>query len=244
MGLYETLALAYDSLFPPNPATARFLGPPPYPAAEALDMGCATGSEALALAAMGWVARGVDPSGAMVAAARERRAAAGSVAASTSFVTGGMLDVDALCQPASLSLLLCLGNTLPHLHGPSELDTFAAMAFRALEPGGRFVAQILNYDRILAERPPSLPPIRTGALCFLRSYRYREDGYVDFLTEFGDGTETVRDRTALYPLRPRELRSALENAGFAASAAFSDWERSPFSSAASTALILDAYKAR
>ncbi|TFG79541.1 MAG: SAM-dependent methyltransferase, partial [Spirochaetales bacterium] len=56
MGLYETLADVYDDVFPVNPMTLSFIGAPSRSGARLLDLGCATGGHALALAEAGWTA--------------------------------------------------------------------------------------------------------------------------------------------------------------------------------------------
>jgi len=242
MGLYETLAADYDAIFPTAPATAAFLGPPPRDGARALDAGCATGSHALELARLGWTVLGLDPAPLMVAAARSREQPSGP--GSARFGTGGMLDLGAAAPPGSLSLLLCLGNTLPHLAGRNELDAFAAMAAESLEPGGRLVIQLLNYDRILRDRPSALPELGANGRVFRRSYGYRDDGYLDFITEFGSGGDWGRDLTRLWPLGPGELREALGGAGLAGIREQSGWDRSAFDPADSVVLILEAFRPR
>jgi len=240
MGLYETLALAYDELFPPAPAARGFFGPPPGPSgprALALDLGCATGAHAAMLAELGWSALGVDPSEAMVRAAEERYAGE----AGARFATGTMLDVNRLSPPGAASLILCVGNTLPHLRR-AELGEFFARSAAALAPGGRLAVQLLNYAKLLAERPGSLPEIRAGSWLFRRSYRYRDDGSVVFATELSNadgGGGVERGETTLTPFTADEATRAAAAAGFTAAGVYASWKREPFSPAASAIALID-----
>lgn len=244
MGLYETLVLAYDELFPPAPAARAFLGPPPGASgsrATALDLGCATGAHAAMLAELGWSALGVDPSEAMIRAAEERYAGNADVR----FAKGTMLDVNGLAPPGAASLILCVGNTLPHL-GRAELGEFFALSAAALRPGGRLVVQLLNYAKLLAERPGSLPEIRAGSWLFRRSYRYRDDGSVIFATELSNadrGGGVERGETALTPFTADEVLEAAAAAGLTATGVYASWTREAFDPTASAVALIDLRRA-
>lgn len=273
MAIYETLAKAYDELFPPAPEAAAFIGraigsseqknevddrpwrngagragaAAPTRGKPAIDLGCATGAHVALLAGLGYEALGVDPSEAMLAEAARRHGYL-SATGRASFRSGGMLDVDALVEPGGAALVLCVGNTLPHL-ARSELSSFLGKAARALEPGGRLVVQLLNYGRLLAERPERLPDIRAGGWLFRRSYRYRADGLVEFDTELsrldgagvpsGNPSGADRGSTTLTPFAVDELLEAASEAGLEARGAYSSWARQPFEPSSSMVALLE-----
>lgn len=239
MGLYETLADVYDDVFPVNPMTLSFIGAPSRSGARLLDLGCATGGHALALAEAGWTAVGLEPSSTMLAAAKAKARLAPPGTGKPEFLRGGMLDLDRLFERGKFALVLCLGNTLPHLDGPPELERFLLQSRRILEPGGRMVIQLLNYRRILEKRPESLPDIRIGSVDFKRAYRYRKDGLIDFQTSLKDGV-TRSDVTTLFPFLPGEVRGALTGAGFALGDSLGSWSGSPFDERNDAFIILDA----
>ncbi|PKL23807.1 MAG: hypothetical protein CVV47_13430 [Spirochaetae bacterium HGW-Spirochaetae-3] len=241
MGIYETLVTAYDELFPPAPAAQAFFGyARPKRAgrpALAIDLGCATGAHVALLAGTGWSALGVDPSAAMIAAANERHGDLAGIR----FATGSMQDVDGLAPPGSASMILCVGNTLPHL-GRSELGGFFSRSAETLEPEGRLVVQMLNYAKLLAERPASLPDIRAGSWLFRRSYRYGDDGSVVFATELsetGGAENPERGETVLTPFTVDEALAAAGAAGFSALGVYASWNRDRFDPAASTVALID-----
>lgn len=255
MALYETLVEAYDLIFPVHPGAAAFFGgPPPGRPSTAIDVGCATGAHAELLSELGWDTLGLDPSAGMIAEANRRAAAAAvrqpategrSEAGSLRFEAGGMLDLPGHAARSSVSLVACLGNTVPHLASGSELMAFFLAAAEVLAPGGRLVVQQLNYAKILAERPASLPLVVAGPWKFGRSYRYRDDGRLDFVTSLeGDGRDAAADVTTLSPFLPSDLAEAADAAGLGPLGRYGGWDRSAFDEAGSIVLLEEWLKSR
>jgi hypothetical protein len=77
---------------------------------------------------------------------------------------------------------LCLGNTLPALIGVETCRACWLACGAGLLPGGVFVAQQINYDRILAQGLHALPVRRLaddgGELVFERVLAPQDDGIV------------------------------------------------------------------
>ncbi|PKL08597.1 MAG: hypothetical protein CVV51_08120 [Spirochaetae bacterium HGW-Spirochaetae-7] len=244
MALYESLARAYDGLFPPAEAARSFLGAPAAsgagkPASRfAADLGCATGAHVAMLARLGWQALGLDPSESMIRAARERHGGL----AGASFAIGGMLDVDRRAPDGGYGLVLCIGNTLPHLGGRDELGAFFGKAASVMAPGGRLVLQVLNYESILRRRPASMPDIHADGWTFRRSYRYRNDGLLDFLTELSSADETLSDGTALMPFTVGDILSASGARGFSAEGMYSSWQGDQYDEATSFVALIDLHR--
>ena len=111
MDLYTALAAHYDDVFPVTPAKLGFarsiVGDPPQ---RILDIGCATGSLAIALAQEGHRVTGVDLDAEMIELAR-RRPGGGAV----EFRAMDMRDVAPSLPAGAFDTVLCLGNNLPHL---------------------------------------------------------------------------------------------------------------------------------
>lgn len=241
MGLYESIARAYDALFPPAEAARSFLGSPatiddlqsasPF----AVDLGCATGAHVAMLAGLGWDALGLDPSEAMIQAAQ---ALHGGIPKAR-FAMGGMLDVDKGAPDGGYGLILCAGNTLPHLGNLDELDAFLGKVARAMSPGGRLVLQLLNYASLLRRRPASLPDISAGGWTFRRSYRYRDDGRLDFITELSSKVETLGDSTTLTPFTVENVLAAAGTAGFSATGIHTSWKGDAFDVVSSATVLID-----
>lgn len=252
MANYDNLASVYDALFPPASTTGDWLwtiaskaaaaeGRQPHP--RILDIGAATGSDCLALARRGAEVTGLDPSPAMLAVAMEKAEAAGLEA---SFKEGGMLDAARYFAPASFDLILCLGNTLPHLDGAQELARFLADTRRLLSRAGVLVLQLINYDLALerlGRNAFSFPEIRQNGMIFKRRYVKAGEERLSFITELEKpGAKAMVDETELCPFRPGELDQALVKAGFEESEKRSGWTSPSFDPERDLYLIVTAHK--
>jgi SAM-dependent methyltransferase len=240
MIFYDSLAQVYDELFPLNPATVAFIAQPPRKDSLAVDLGCATGSHSLALAKGSWRVVGLEPAEGMLAEARKQAAELG-LEKRVLFRQAGMLEMSANVQAGSAALVLCIGNTLPHLRDDHELALFFKEAAQALEAGGRLILQTLNYQKILAEKPMKLPDLRLGDKVFTRRYRYRSDGAIDFMTSFGPKTagERPENSVRLYPFTPGAIVAAADRQGFAPRGIYASWTEGGFDPQASDTLVLD-----
>jgi glycine/sarcosine N-methyltransferase len=258
MALYASLASSYDDLFPPNPEATAFLeglaaslagaGSPGAHAEglraqteglraqteglRALDLGCATGSQALALAARGWTVLGIDSEEAMVSRAREKALREG-LSHRASFLCADALGLGRSRRqalgPLGFDLVLCLGNTLPHFRGEGA-SAFLSTSLEFLAPGGALVLQTVNYSLPGLGPGHSFPPLRAGGTTMLRRYEAstEESGTLRFVVELeGVGGREV-DETLLEPRSPALLASLLAKAGFSAPRLFSGWEGGPF----------------
>jgi glycine/sarcosine N-methyltransferase len=234
MGIYALLASAYDDLFPQPPAATTFLDAlRPRDGARRralLDAGCATGSQALALAALGWRALGVDSEESMIRVARAKAASLG-LAGEASFEAADMLDLIGTLPAGGLDLVACLGNTLPHL-GPGGAAAFLAEASRVLAPGGALVVQALNYARPGVGPGFAFPELRAAGAVLRRRYESPpegESGALAFRVELELGKSApLAESMILWPLAPSDLASLLGAAGFGAPSLHSGWEGGGF----------------
>jgi len=144
-----------------------------------LDLGCGTGEHARHFAERGYRVLGIDRSATQLAAAAEPPLPPG-----LSFATGDLTSFETT-GAERFGTALCLGNTLVHLLERSDLVAACKGVFSALLPGGAWLAQILNYERIFARRERSLPVNvleRDGEeLVFLRLMRLLPGGRVIFV---------------------------------------------------------------
>ncbi len=212
MDFYETLAPHYDFFFPPNPATMEFIKrTKPEGSRRAYDAGCATGSAALDLARAGWSVLGVDLCAPMIDLARKK---ADSLRLDTvRFECGDMTEERFIGEGNPWSLVLCLGNTLPHLGADSMLRFFQSIK-RRMEPEGLFVIQTLNYAHPEIVAGFVFPELEADQAILRRTYTARSDGGLWFDTEILEGGRIHEDRTVLTPVTPGTQRLFLERAGF------------------------------
>ena len=111
---------------------ARWLATLPLPAGQGrvLDLGAGFGATAIPLARAGHRVVAVDTSAALLGELAELAEAA-SVACVHGDLVAAVRD-----QPAAWDLILCVGDTLPHLASHAEVEELLAALARGLTPGG------------------------------------------------------------------------------------------------------------
>jgi glycine/sarcosine N-methyltransferase len=212
------------------------------------DLGCGTGEHARYFAALGIRARGLDLSPSMIEDAR-REGESESIA----FVQGDVRDADALLG-GGFGAAICLGNTLPFLETDADLDAAFGAAARLLLPGGRFLFQILNYERLRARGERALPvnvqASDDGEIVFLRLLGWPDETRVLFFpttlrlrADSEEPVEVVRTRRVVLRAWTRtDVVPLLARAGFAQIELFGAMERRAFEPLASSDLVVLARK--
>jgi len=136
----------------------------------------------------------------------------------------------------AFGLVLCMGNSIPHITAPARLLQVLCGFRKLTAPGGLVCIQTLNYDRILAKRERIVSIDRQGEREFIRFYDFPADGGAIRFNLLRvqwpkSGSEPVRydlHGTLLYPYRKRELQEALECAGFAIEGMYGSLALDPF----------------
>ena len=234
MTLYETLAPLYDSLFPISPKASPFLDsliPVERRLQEprALDAGCATGAHALGLAALGWKVVGIDSEAAMIDAA-QKLAIKDGLSEKASFLEADILGIEERFSKGSFDLVICLGNTLPHL-GNSGAASFLTQAHALLAPGGVIVLQTLNFSMPGIGPGYVFPKITAGTATMKRCYRSPSHDHPEslrFVVELVSDGKSRLGETHLTPLGPKMIGSLLGDAGFKPPVRHSGWDGHPF----------------
>lgn len=234
---YRDLAPWYDLLFPLGERQRAFLDRllESRPTSSLLDVGCGTGEQLAHLSARGLQAWGLEPDPDMFA----RLAARAWAGPEPTLIRGGTEVLGGLGR--GFDLVLCLGNTLPHLPGREAAAAAVADMARLLEEGGRLVIQTVNFDRLAAGLPVEFPVItreRGGRrVAFARSYDLSGwPGRVLFRTRLETGGQTLEGAWELTPVLRRDLEEALGAAGLTRRAFFGDWDPVPHT-CASPALV-------
>lgn len=183
IGTWTGLAPYYDRLLPPGRAqldfVTRVLAAARRRVRRLLDVGCATGGYALALADLGFDVVGVDLDPEMVRKARAKAeewsaagrallpgSAAGGRGPEPRFIVADMTCLERLpgVEEASFDGAICLGNTLAHALSAAELGATLGGMAGVLRPGGRGVLQTVNYDRLAATGEARFPPVAIKGL--------------------------------------------------------------------------------
>ncbi|HEX3772343.1 MAG TPA: methyltransferase domain-containing protein [Polyangiaceae bacterium] len=148
---------------------------------QVLDLGCGGGELALAIQATGASVVGVDGSAAMVEAARARAAGATASGRAPSFVVG---DGQALAYDGAFDAVF--SNAA--LHWMPRAADVARGVFRALVPGGRFVAEFGGHGciaRLRAGVAEALVRRGEDPGAYLRWYFPRLSEYAALLADAG-----------------------------------------------------------
>ena len=214
MALYENIAEFYDEIFPLKQTRLDFIDSFLKNNLKVLDIGCATGELALALAKKSHHLVGIDLDGKMIALAGQKAKKQGL---KTEFFIKDMTRIGEDFSPASFDAVFCFGNTLVHLENPKKMKEVFIGIHKVLKSGGIFLVQVVNYDRILSEGVKELPLLESEHFTFRREYCYDEiDHRIRFLTHLTikKNGEVIKSSETLYPLTFRELKDALDHAGF------------------------------
>ncbi|MBN1525878.1 MAG: class I SAM-dependent methyltransferase [Spirochaetales bacterium] len=226
MDFYTALADYYDEIFPLENLVVEFAEKSISTSslrATILDIGCATGRLAAALAKKGHQVTGIDLDEKMISMAQENTTNA-------RFQTADMLNIGLLFYETAFSHILCFGNTLVHLPNQEAVESFLSQAFTLLEKNGKLIVQILNYDHILAEHSMILPAIETKSLVFERKYSEREDGRLDFNTNLviKKTNSVFASSVPLLPLQKDDLDTLVQMAGFSDISYYSGFNREKY----------------
>lgn len=185
-----------------------------------LDSACGTGMHAIALAQMGHEVVGTDLSPEMIAIA-ERNAAKSGL--SIRFEVVGLGEQTARFGEQRFDLVMCLGNSLPHLLTEEEVQKALLDFYQLLRRGGMVIIQNQNFDRIMQTHQREMEPqsVREGEQewLFLRFYDFLENGLIrfNFLSLFRHGEspwQQAWQTSLLRPLFAAEVVQWLEQVGF------------------------------
>ena len=195
-------------------------------AKEIIEFGSGTGAVAIGLSLAGYDVTGIDFSPDMLRAARSK---ARKYNADVRFLNG---DIVKIRLDRRFDLLICLGNTLPLIRGLGKSRELFKNCVRHLKPGGTAIFQMLNYDRILKERPTTFAVDSQDDLIRIKQYRYGTK-LLDFIVTLIDNSKippviTISKRK-LRPWTKREITAELMNAGFNKVSAYKDYNRRRFS---------------
>ena len=216
-----------------------------------LDAACGSGMHAIELAKIGYAACGSDLSPRMLEKARENAQKAG---VKVKFLESafGSLAHDFRAEPEfPFDLVLCLGNSLPHVLTLKEIQKSLWDMTNCLQPGGYVIFQNRNFDAVMEKRERWMEPQSRvegpQEWVFVRFYDFDRDGLITFnilrLHRSGDnGWQQRVSTTRLYPLKQDTLVGLLEDSGFTEITSYGFMGDEPFDQAGSDNLVITARK--
>ncbi len=221
MDFYSVLADYYELIFPYRQNKRDFLIDI-MDAQSYLDIGCATGDLAAAIAQKGFDIKAIDVNIDMITRARKRHPSLLHIF--------HRMDMMRIPLEWKFDHIYSFGNTLAHLNGVSELGRLFRNIKHNLNRKGVFTGQILDYDYIMREEIFELPLIENDRLIFERKYDVRDDGYLDFNTNLTikKSSGTISNSVKLYPFRKDEINSLLRDSEFYDIQFFCDYEKTEY----------------
>jgi SAM-dependent methyltransferase len=245
-GFYDGLASHYDAM---TGFEKRFAAERPrfqgfvqrFGITSAVDAGCGTGFHSILLSQLGVHVIGVDLSAEMLERAEANAQAAG---VNIRFMRTSFEDLAEEVDD-TVNGVLCVGNSFVHLPDAEAVERSLGSFYRVLSPNGVLCLQILNYDRILAERTRIQSITASEGTTYVRFYDFEPDGLTFNILAFDQKQGSIQHQlqsVKLNPLRLDDLRVAFLRAGLKEIEAFGSMALDPFDPAGSRDLVLTARK--
>ncbi|MDX9850827.1 MAG: methyltransferase domain-containing protein [Anaerolineaceae bacterium] len=215
---------------------------------DILDSACGTGMHAIQLASAGHQVSAADLFPQMIAKARQNASNAG---VPVNFQTAGLGNMAETFGTAQFDLLLCLGNSLPHLITAQELLETLQDFTDVLRPGGMLFIQNRNFDAVMQRQErwmePQLYQEGGAEWIFQRFYDFLPNGLIRFNIatlhhKLDSDWQSGVTSTILRPQMSAELEQQLQQVGFEEIRTFGSMQGEAFSPASSGNLIITAIK--
>lgn len=188
--MYPLLSTYYDNLFEFNPKLKDFLFPYATKSKAALDLGSGTGRLTHVISELGMQSIGIDLDQNMINIAKTNYP-------NLKFEVKDILDF--MGRPnQKFDLITCFGNTIVHLDQDSINQLFNQINLH-LNKDKYFIVQLLNYTKLLKEKPESLPDLIYDNLLLKRNYVYYKDHIIFETILFKDDDVYELGSTKLFP---------------------------------------------
>lgn len=220
MSFYSMFAQYYEEIFPFSPGVFSFLQRYSKPMQRCLDVGCGSGHYAGQLAVDGYDVTGIDLDAAMIDFALSHYPSA-------IFEVMDMRKITEL--GGGYDFVYCIGNSGAHLP-QADFRRFLADLRKVLNPGGRWILQLMNWDYVLRQDEVHFPVIKTESdLTFTRAYTHISPESVQFETALlSDDAFIFEDSVPLYPAVSPDVIAMHMDLGFELLAHFGSYAGSAF----------------
>lgn len=207
---YKSIAKVYDYIFPKNRKQLDFIESIKKIEKDEkiLDIGCATGNLTSLLLEKTVNCEAIDLDEELLYMAKNKNINAKKL---------NMLHIDEEFSEGSFDRVISFGNTIVHLDSREEIELFFQKVYKVLKNNGKFIVQIINYDRIINKNIKALPTIDNEVIKFIREYKLTENKLkVEFITELTIKNEgqIIKNSINLLALKKDEIKTILEKVGF------------------------------
>lgn len=153
--VYTWMSGGFDAAMTRNRQLFENLGIASWPKGLAVDLGCGSGFQSIPLASFGYRMLSLDISETLLAELQTR---IGSLPVRR--VRDDLLNFPKHLDTAP-TLIVCMGDTLPHLPSPDAVGQLFADSARALAPGGRLVLTFRDLATHELKGPQRFIPVRS-----------------------------------------------------------------------------------
>jgi len=233
MAFYEDISSYYDLIFPVSKVKVDFLAKNINTGKKVLDIACGTGGYSIELANKGYELTAIDLDQEMINKLKEKES-------NINFMQGNMLNLKEKVSD-KYDFAYCIGNSLVHLKNDKEIRKFLTDLKSLLNESGKFLIQIINFDRILSKNIDSLPTITDDSigLSFKRIYDYNKaENIINFKTTLKVNDDKLENNIPLYPILSDKLTSLLKEAGFTKVELLGDFKGSEYDKDSSYPLVV------
>lgn len=239
MSFYKELSKYYDYIFPVGKEQINFISQAAKELpANLLDVACGSGGYAIELAKMGYTMTAIDIENSMVELTAQKAKEQGVV---LNALQGDMIDIDQKVD-GSFKLAFCIGNSIVHLGGISQIELALKKIHKLLDKDGILILQIINYDRVIKYTMTELPSVKNEQACveFIRKYRQVGDKIEFNTTLVLKNNRKLENTVELFPLLSRDMAKVLQNSGFCKYEFYGDFNNSTYNDD-SYMLVVKAY---
>lgn len=201
------------------------------PPLRILDLPCGQGRHAIELARRGYEVTGVDISPFMIEVARERARAGGL---QVHWLTG---DMRKPVPGEAFDLILNLFTSFGYFANDADDQMVLAAAASMLKPGGRFLLEVINGERVMAnfEARGWFTVGRTAVMEARTLDRATQRMVVERTVSTPPDSETSSHTLRLYT--GSQIEAALSQAGFRRVTLYGGWEGEPLQPEGSVSII-------
>jgi ubiquinone/menaquinone biosynthesis C-methylase UbiE len=206
---------------------------------RAADLGCGTGLDTIALALNGMQVTAFDLSRGMLDKAEEKTK---GLNLNIEFYN---YSLDAIPEKFNnlFTLAVSMGNTLANLDRPA-IKKAIKNSFQMLQPGGKFLMQILNYEKITKAKERIVNITHDGDKYYVRFYDFQDDA-IDFNILSFDERELSNKHlvtTKIYPYSSDLMKQLLLEEGYRNIEFFGSLNMDIFDSGRSKDIVITAEK--
>ena len=203
---YSWMRGDYDSKVRESLTLFEEAGISPGSSGKALDLGCGSGFQSMALAELGFAVLSVDTSSVLL---EELRSRAGKREIQP--LLGDIRDPGVYAAKGPFEVAVCMGDTLTHLGTPGEVEALVGDVRGAMEEGGTLVFEFRDYTEELKGADRSIPVRMEDERIMATFLEYEPDHVNVHDTVFEKGARGWKAKKSAY----RKLRlGAQEVAGF------------------------------